>query len=120
MVESHEDRGATIHVLLARSGIRRDHLELFRRTRVCVDTLRFLFVPPLREPHLQPRSYSGIDRRDAVFPNRNIELGNNWSHLYRELDARLVLFEFKNYDATEIGKEEVNQTLNYLSKPMGR
>jgi hypothetical protein len=87
---------------------------------VCVDTLRFLFVPPLREPHLQPRSYSGIDRRDAVFPNRNIELGNNWSHLYRELDARLVLFEFKNYDATEIGKEEVNQTLNYLSKPMGR
>ena len=86
----------------------------------CVDTLRFLFIPPLKEPLLQPRSYSGIDRRDAVFPNRNLELGNNWGHLYRELGARLVLFEFKNYDVNEIGKDEVNQTLNYLSRPMGR
>jgi len=82
--------------------------------------LRFLFIPPLKEPLLQPRSYSGIDRRDAVFPNRNLELGNNWGHLYRELGARLVLFEFKNYDVNEIGKDEVNQTLNYLSRPMGR
>ena len=32
----------------------------------------------------------------------------------------MVLFEFKNYDVTEIGKEEVNQTRNYMSKPMGR
>lgn len=32
----------------------------------------------------------------------------------------MVLFEFKNYDASEVGKDEVNQTRNYLSKPMGR
>ena len=32
----------------------------------------------------------------------------------------MVLFEFKNYDSQEIGKEEVNQTRNYLTKPMGR
>jgi hypothetical protein len=86
----------------------------------CIDTLQFLLVPPLKNPIVQPRTYSGIDRRDAVFPNRNLELTNNWGHLYRELDARLVLFEFKNYDRTEIGKEEVNQTRNYLTNAMGR
>jgi len=54
------------------------------------------------------------------FPNRNLDARNNWAHLYRELDARLILFEFKNYDAEEIGKEEVNQTRNYLTSTMGR
>ena len=82
----------------------------------CIDTLRFLFVPPLKEPVVQPRSYSGIDRRDAVFPNRNLHATNNWGHLFRELGARLVLVEFKNYDLTGIGKDEVNQTRNYLTK----
>ena len=86
----------------------------------CINTLRFLFVPPLHEPLEQARTYSGIDRRDAVFPNRNLEAGNNWGHLLQELDARMILFEFKNYDKTEIGKEETNQTRNYMTKPMGR
>src|SRR5262249_55510679 len=67
-----------------------------------------------------PRTYSGIDRRDAVFPNRNLDAPNNWGHLYKELGARMVLFEFKNYDSEEIGKEEANQTRNYLTPPMGR
>lgn len=31
-----------------------------------------------------------------------------------------MLVEFKNYDRTGIGKDEVNQTRNYLTKPMGR
>jgi hypothetical protein len=86
----------------------------------CIDTLRYLFVPPLTEPIIQPRTYSGIDRRDAVFPNRNIEATNNWGHLYKELNARMILFEFKNYEKEEIGKEETNQTRNYLTRPMGR
>lgn len=86
----------------------------------CTDALRLLFVPPLTEPISQLRSYSGIDRRDAVFPNRNIEARNNWGHLFRELHARLVLFEFKNYDSEEIGKDEINQTRNYLTNPMGK
>ncbi|MCX5734706.1 MAG: hypothetical protein NTW68_10305 [candidate division NC10 bacterium] len=86
----------------------------------CIDTLRYLFVPPLAEPKIQPRTYSGVDRRDAVFPNRNFDTTNNWSLLYKELDARLVLFEFKNYALEEIGKEEINQTRNYLTKTMGR
>jgi len=85
-----------------------------------LDVLRFLFVPPLTDPIPQPRSYSGIDRRDAVFPNRNFDGDSNWSKLYRELNARMILVEFKNYDAEEIGKEETNQTRNYLTVPMGR
>ena len=35
------------------------------------DALTHLFVPPLADPIRQARSYSGIDRRDAIFPNRN-------------------------------------------------
>ena len=87
---------------------------------VCIDVLRYLFVPPLTEPIIQPRTYSGVDRRDAVFPNRNLQPSNNWGHLYHELGARLVLFEFKNYEADEVGKDETNQTRNYLTDPMGR
>lgn len=86
----------------------------------CTNALRFLFVPPLTEPIIQPRTFSGIERRDAVFPNRNLDASNNWGHLYKELDARMVLFEFKNYDKEVIGKDETNQTRNYLTKPMGR
>ena len=71
-------------------------------------------------PVIQSRTYSGIDRRDAIFPNRNLNSNNNWGHLYLELNARMVLFEFKNYGSEEIGKDEVNQTRNYLTKPMGR
>ena len=85
-----------------------------------LDVLRFLFVPPLAAPIPQARSYSGIDRRDAVFPNRNFDGDSNWSKLYRELNARMILAEFKNYASEEIGKEETNQTRNYLTAPMGR
>ena len=87
---------------------------------VCIETLRFLFVPPLNNPQIQARSYSGIDRRDAVFPNRNIETRDNWGLLHKELDARMILFEFKNYDKEEIGKEEINQIWSYMNQSMGR
>ena len=32
----------------------------------------------------------------------------------------MILCEFKNYDSIDIGKDETNQTRNYLTKPMGR
>jgi len=82
--------------------------------------LKHLFVPPLAEPITQARSYSGIDRRDAIFPNRNHGERNHWGRLLHELDARMVLVEFKNYGKEDIGKDEVNQTRNYLTKPLGR
>jgi hypothetical protein len=87
---------------------------------VATEILTYLFVPPLETPHIQPRTYSGIDRRDAVFPNRSFTGSSPWALLYKELDARLILFEFKNFDKDEIGKDEVNQTRNYLTTPMGR
>jgi hypothetical protein len=86
----------------------------------CILILTRLFVPPLMPPRIQPRTYSGTDRRDAVFPNRNINEQGNWGHLLNELNARMVLFEFKNYDTEEVGKDETNQTRNYLTEPMGR
>lgn len=92
---------------------------------VCTEILTFLFIPPLQIPQRQAKTLSGINRRDAIYPNRNIvPNGNansrNWHHLFQELDARLILVEYKNYDATEIGPDEVNCALNYLTNPMGR
>lgn len=92
---------------------------------LCTEILTFLFVPPLRSSSRQAKTYSGINRRDAIFPNRNItpngeDNSKNWYHLFQELNARMILFEFKNYDVTEISTDEVNQTLNYLTNPMGR
>lgn len=87
---------------------------------VCIDTLKFLFVPPLSEPIVEGRTYSGTDRRDAIFPNRADSDPGNWGRLHRELQARLVLFEFKNYESQDIGKDEITQARNYLTKPMGR
>ena len=96
----------------------KDHWKEFED--VCIEVLTFLFVPPLQQPIIQPRTYSEIDRRDAVFPNREDTGTSSWAKLYRELSARMVLFEFKNYDRMEIGKEEIIQTHSYLTEPMGR
>ncbi len=84
------------------------------------EALRHLFIPPLSEPKIQARTQSGVHRRDAVFPNRNFNSSNIWGHLYHELDARMILFEFKNYDKKKIGAREVTQIRDYLSEPMGR
>lgn len=87
---------------------------------ICIEILCYLFVPPLSLPKIQQRTYSGMDRRDAVFPNRNFNSSNIWGQLLKELEARLILFEFKNYEKEEIGKEKVDQARNYLTAPMGR
>ncbi len=87
---------------------------------ICVDLLTYLFVPPLQKPRIQASTRSGIDRRDAIFANREFDPTKPWGLLQHELKARMILFEFKNYDATEIGKAEVDQTRNYLTPPMGR
>lgn len=96
----------------------RDHWKKFEE--ICTEILEFLFVPPLSKPIPQPRTYSGTNRRDAVLPNRNIDEKNNWGLLFKELKARMILFEFKNYDTSEVGHEEVIQTENYLTEPMGK
>ena len=92
---------------------------------LCTEIIEFLFVPPLNTPTRQARTYSGVNRRDAILANRNLTAttdssAKNWHHLFVELNARMILFEFKNYDTTDIGHEEVNQTRNYMTAPMGR
>ena len=87
---------------------------------LCIEILEFLFVPPLIRPIIQARTYSGTSRRDAVFPNRNFDEKHGWGLLLRELQARMVLFEFKNYQSSKIGKDEVIQTDSYLNEPMGK
>ncbi|MBB5637677.1 hypothetical protein HDE68_003602 [Pedobacter cryoconitis] len=92
---------------------------------LCVEILEHLFVPALNNSGSQTSSFSGIDRRDAIFANRNIAATTvpelkNWHTFYLELKARMIIFEFKNYDKEAIGKEEVNQTRNYIKKTMGK
>jgi hypothetical protein len=85
-----------------------------------LETLQFLFVPPLVRPVVQPRTLHGTNRRDAVFPNRIFDLGSPWGQLRHDLAAQLILVEFKNYDLTEIGQEEALQTADYLHNGMGK
>jgi len=87
---------------------------------VCLEILEWLFVPPLTRPFRQSKTYSGLDRRDAIFPNRVVDTSSTWGLLRHDLDARLVLVEFKNYLSEEIGKDETDQTRNYLKPTMGK
>jgi hypothetical protein len=84
------------------------------------ETLCHLLVPPLARPLLQQSSLSGIDRRDAVFSNRVVDPSMPWGLLRNDYQAKLLLVEFKNYDLEEIGKEEVDQTRNYMRSHTGR
>jgi hypothetical protein len=85
-----------------------------------IEVFTFLFVPPLSNPKIKSRTVSGMNIRDAIFPNRNFDHNRGWGLLLREVDARMVLVEFKNYDKTHVTKEEVMQADNYLTKLMGR
>lgn len=82
--------------------------------------LTYLFVPPLAPPHVQARTLSGIDRRDAIFPNRIVDANISWGLLHKDLDARMILVEFKNYDRLGIGKDDTDQVRNYMKPTMGR
>lgn len=87
---------------------------------ICIDILTDLFVPPLSCPLKQSETLSRIDRRDVIFPNPNYGKDNHWGRFFYELNARFILFEFKNYDKSDIGKDEVNQVRNYLTEPIGK
>lgn len=86
----------------------------------CTELLAHLFVPPLQGPRIQARTLSGVERRDAIFANREFDISVTWGKLFFELAARLVLVEFKNYDKTEIGGDEIDQTRSYIRKHWGR
>ena len=95
-----------------------DGWQLFEDT--CIEALEWLLVPPLTKPIIQKRTINGTERRDAVFPNRNLVPDSNWGYLHQKLEAELILIEFKNYDRDDIGPDEVRQVSSYLRKSMGR
>lgn len=87
---------------------------------ICIDILNYLFVPPLGKPKIQSRRESGVDIRDAVYPNRNSN--ENWKFIRDDYDAKYIVFEFKNYskDGSEINKQVLLQIDDYLKKTIGR
>ncbi|WP_018343898.1 TIR domain-containing protein [Cytophaga aurantiaca] len=87
---------------------------------ICLDILNYLFVPPLGKPRIQSRRESGIDIRDAIFPNRNSN--ENWKFIRDDYDAKYIVFEFKNYseNGNEIDKQVLLQVDDYLKKTIGR
>jgi len=89
---------------------------------ICIKIFCYLFVPPLIQPRIQPRTLSGTIRRDAVFPvrERAIEQNRNWQQLLRELNCRMLLVEFKNYGKTSLSKEDILQISDYMTAPMGK
>jgi len=86
----------------------------------CLEILNYLFVPPLGEPKIQSRRESGIDIRDAIYPNRNSN--ENWKFIRDDYDAKYIVFEFKNYseNGSEIDKQVLLQIDDYLKKTIGR
>lgn len=84
-----------------------------------LEILTYLFYPPLQKPKTVPRPNSRIESSGVIFPNREDSGDSNWAQMRRELNARLVLFEFMNFKGDEIGMLEVIQTRSFLSKPMG-
>ncbi len=89
---------------------------------ICIDILNYLFVPPLKEPKIQSRTESGVDIRDAIYPNRGKH--ENWGFIRNDYDAKYIVFEFKNYSTSENGanidKHVVNQVRYYLKPTIGR
>jgi hypothetical protein len=59
-------------------------------------------------------------RRDAILPNRVLNPEEPWGFFRKELDAKYILFEYKNFKTAKLGKEEVSQVRNYLTEPMGK
>jgi hypothetical protein len=87
---------------------------------LCIEILNYLFVPPLGKPKIQSRRESGIDIRDAIFPNRSDNV--NWNFIREDYDAKYIVFEFKNYseNGSEIDKKVLLQISDYLKKTIGR
>lgn len=86
---------------------------------ICTQILTEVFVPPLKPPKRQTRTLNGLEIRDALFSLRDADTDVGWAKICRDFNARFLLCEFKNY-TNLCGKDEVNQTRNYLKETIGR
>jgi hypothetical protein len=86
---------------------------------ICIEILKFLFVPPLTLPDIQSRTEGGLLRRDALFPNW-VEQGF-WASIGQRHDANFILFEFKNTEDLEpIHLDQVHKYLSQGKETIGR
>jgi hypothetical protein len=80
--------------------------------RVCIDIIDYLFGEHLIDARPQSRTEDGLDVFDIVYrvrPNHNF-----WTTLTRDFRARVIMFEFKNYN-DPIGPQQVYTTERYMS-----
>lgn len=83
----------------------------------CIDTLRFLFIPPQKEVLAQSARGDRSDIRDAVIPN--IAERGFWNQVRHAYDAKQIVVEFKNL-TSPFDKDAVQQLAGYLTKSTGR
>jgi len=110
-----ESSAADLLSRLANCPAGKDHCHIFEE--LSIEILTRAFVPPLKPPKKQPRTMTGLERRDALFSLRGVR--GSWKELRKEFNANFLLCEFKNYSML-FGKNEVNQTRNYLKRTIGR
>jgi|GEM_PF-572938 len=82
--------------------------------KYCIKVLNYLFIPGFRKVYVQAKTYDGYERRDAIIPNNSNT--KFWHDVKNELNAKNIVFEFKNL-ANSYTKNELNQLRIYLSKP---
>lgn len=88
---------------------------------VCIEVLKYTFVPPLENPLTTTETVQGEQRTRLSFPNRNKTLDNSWGHLLQELSARLILCEFKNFsEGEDASREEIDSARLFLKHPRGK
>ncbi len=81
--------------------------------QICVDILKYLFVPPLLDILTQSRTLDGHEIRDAILINSDVS--GFWTHVQREFDSNNIPCEFKNYNKP-ITAIEVHQLRIRLEK----
>lgn len=81
--------------------------------RLCSDILDHLFNPPLNKALRENENASRVNRRDIVMPN--YATVGFWHFLRQHYRADYIVIDAKNYTG-EVGKEEILQLANYLSR----
>jgi len=113
--QSHDDTDSPIdegHSRLSRlGGCQAGKRGWSNFEKQATELFEFFFVPPLSPPRIQSRNESGLNIRDAIFPNA--AEGGFWRLLDHRYTARLIPLECKNY-VKPVGQDAVNQLSRYL------
>ena len=81
--------------------------------RLCKDIFEYLFCPPLEAPIWESANWSGVNRRDVIFPNYAAD--GIWKFFRDTYRADLVVVDAKNY-RNPIKKTPVLQMAHYLTR----